>query len=197
MIVQIPRGLRDRLEAVEEAVASGGGTDYQVDGVGGGGPSPLRTNISFENATVEDDEEFDYTYVTVNLSQRQSRNAYAAGIASGASVDMDVNSHNYSGWLFLGVNVDQAMRVRVYGSDAARDADAARPIGEDPTGEHGLILELVLDAATDWTLAPPAAGFNPLPTDSQFYVRITNLAALGDVSATFAYVPLEAKAAGG
>jgi hypothetical protein len=38
---------------------------------------------------------------------------------------------------------DKEARVRVYSTSAYRTADAARPIGTDPTGEHGVLLEVV------------------------------------------------------
>lgn len=41
------------------------------------------------------------------------------------------------------ISTDKAARVRLYATAAQRDADEARAIGTDPTGDHGLIFEFV------------------------------------------------------
>jgi hypothetical protein len=68
-------------------------------------------------------------------------------------------------------------RVRLYSTTAKRDADAARAIGEDPTGDHGLMLEYItatglLSAA----LSPMVDGYSleATPTKDIPY-SITNL----------------------
>jgi hypothetical protein len=42
---------------------------------------------------------------------------------------------------------DRACRVRLYRTTEYRDADEERPVGEDPTGDHGLIVECVFASA--------------------------------------------------
>jgi hypothetical protein len=67
-------------------------------------------------------------------------------------------------------------RVRLYGTAAFRDADVSRVLGTDPTGEHGLLLELVTTAPTlVFTLAPPAALVNDdtVQADTLYY-SVTN-----------------------
>ncbi|MBD1864185.1 MULTISPECIES: hypothetical protein [Trichocoleus] len=57
--------------------------------------------------------------------------------------------------LLLNVTSSAPVRIRLYRSEAYRVADLNRAIGTDPSGEHGLILDLVLQAGNlDWDLAP-------------------------------------------
>jgi len=60
----------------------------------------------------------------------------------------------------LTVTADRAARVRFYATTAQRDADTARAIGTDPTGNHGLLLETVLTAGNlAYTVSPSARLF--------------------------------------
>lgn len=45
------------------------------------------------------------------------------------------------------LEADKACRVRLYRTAAYMAADLARPIGTDPTGDHGLIVEVVFEEA--------------------------------------------------
>ena len=60
------------------------------------------------------------------------------------------------------VTVDRACRVRLYINTASRTADNSRPPGTDPTGEHGVILDLRLDGTTglEWDVTDPPTGRN-------------------------------------
>jgi hypothetical protein len=68
-------------------------------------------------------------------------------------------------------------RVRLYATAAKRDADATRAIGDDPTGDHGLMLEYItatglLSAA----LSPMVDGYSLEATPSEdIPYTITNL----------------------
>lgn len=49
-------------------------------------------------------------------------------------------------WLVTEVVTDHPARVRIYNSAAHRASDAARAIGVEPTGDHGLLMEVVTTA---------------------------------------------------
>lgn len=76
------------------------------------------------------------------------------------------------------IEVDRAARVQLYQTDAAATADAARNPGVDPLGEHGLILDVLLDGSTGliWDVVDPPTGTNmeATPVEDITY-RITNL----------------------
>lgn len=93
----------------------------------------------------------------------------------------------------LRVAADRACRVRLYTTAAKRDADAARAIGTDPTGDHGLILEVVLTAtllALDLAPQPLASNMDAPPADSIYY-NIENRSTAGAVTVTFTRQRLE------
>ncbi len=60
----------------------------------------------------------------------------------------------------LRIEVDRNCRVRFYQTAAARTADAARAPGTDPTGEHGVILDVRLNGTTGliWDVTDPTTG---------------------------------------
>jgi hypothetical protein len=63
------------------------------------------------------------------------------------------------GYRVLSVTVDRACRIRLYTNTTKRTADAGRAVGTDPTGDHGLMLELVFTAAGTLTMSPLVDGF--------------------------------------
>jgi hypothetical protein len=87
-----------------------------------------------------------------------------------------------------------ACRIRLYSTAAYRTADAARPPGTDPTGEHGVMLDIVLPAGNlTWDLSPLAAVTNDDgPPISDIYYAIQNKSgAAAAVTATLTRITLE------
>lgn len=62
------------------------------------------------------------------------------------------------GYRLMKIQTDKACRVRMYATAAQQAADAARPIGTDPTGDHGLLFEYVATGAETVTLNPFVDG---------------------------------------
>lgn len=86
------------------------------------------------------------------------------------------------------VVTDIPARVRIYASEAQRDADIARPVGTKPTGNHGRLFELVSTAAQlEWTLTP-VVDMTAEEEDGIFYVTVNNLSNSTDtVNVSFHY----------
>ena len=62
-------------------------------------------------------------------------------------------------FMLVKISTTVAARVRVYTTAAYRTADAARAIGTEPTGEHGLVAEVVTTSGNlSIDLAPFAFG---------------------------------------
>lgn len=59
----------------------------------------------------------------------------------------------------LYLTVDRACRVRLYTNTTKRTADAARAPGTDPTGDHGVMLDVVMTAGGTLTLSPLVDGY--------------------------------------
>ena len=104
----------------------------------------------------------------------------------------DITSVLKPGYRLLKVETDVAARVRVYDSTAHRTADASRAIGTDPTGVHGVILDLVTTVSDlSWWLSPVVDGYTADSTDS-VPLTITNLSGGTDtVTIIFTWVRSE------
>lgn len=98
------------------------------------------------------------------------------------------------GYRLLHIATDKAARVQIYSTTAARTADASRPIGTDPTGNHGLMLEYVTTAsvlAADLSPFVDAASMEGTPSTS-IPIRVTNLSvSTGTVATTLTWIRTE------
>jgi hypothetical protein len=80
-------------------------------------------------------------------------------------------------WKLYRLAADRSCRVRAYLRQAQRLADAARPIGANPTGEHGCIFDFYLPPTNlDWDSArrPDGCNLDDL-TSSNAWVAVTNM----------------------
>lgn len=112
----------------------------------------------------------------------------AAGASAVGAVDMAVGYRLYE------LVTNRPVRVRLYTTVAHRDADAARPLGTDPTGDHGLMLEYVTTVDTlSASLSPLVDGFSGEdPPSISIPYRIDNLDSVaGAVSCTLTYIRTE------
>ena len=113
-----------------------------------------------------------------------------ASLANNATEDTTVTLK--PGYRLLKVETDVAARVRVYDSTANRTADAARAVGTDPTGEHGVILDFVTTAGNlAWWLNPVVDGYTTAGTDT-VPLAITNVSGSTDtVTVTLTWIRSE------
>ena len=109
------------------------------------------------------------------LQTRATATITTASLAAGASESGTVTlAKGYRLWRII---TTAAARVRLYTTTAKRDADASRPVGTDPTGNHGCVLEVVTTLAglLDLDLSPTVDGFDGKGTpDGVIPYRITN-----------------------
>lgn len=98
-----------------------------------------------------------------------------ASLAAGVTETGTVPFPGKSG-IIVETTTSAPARLRLYGTAALRDADLARPLGTDPSGLHGLLLELVTTAPTlDFINAPPVSVSNSDgPRVSDLYYAIEN-----------------------
>lgn len=132
--------------------------------------------------------------VTVSISSPGRADADATAVALDPDDEDDLLLTMYKGYTLYSIATNRPARVRLYVNAAYRAADAARPIGTDPTGDHGLLLEVVTEAGhLTYALAPPVLGFtDETPASDDTACRITNLdGATGDTTVTFTYLPTE------
>jgi hypothetical protein len=107
------------------------------------------------------------------------------------------NTHNVTmakSYRLLSVQADRACRVRLYATAAARTADAARLIGVDPTGNHGVVIDLVFTAADTWLLAPQVLGssMESVPASTIAIAVQNRSGSTHTVALTFTYIQSEA-----
>ena len=121
---------------------------------------------------------------------RTTAEVTTSSLANNATEDITVTLK--SGYRLLKVETDVAARVRVYDSIDHRTADATRAIGTDPSGVHGVILDLVTTASTlAWWLSPVVDGYTENAGDT-VPLAITNLSGSTDtVTVIFTWVRSE------
>ena len=81
------------------------------------------------------------------------------------------------GYRIYRVVTDRAARVRLYATVAKQEADASRPIGTDPAGDHGLLFEYVTTSSALGAFLSPTvdgASFESVPSPN-IPVTITNV----------------------
>lgn len=111
-------------------------------------------------------------------------------LANGATANVTMTLP--AGYRLLKIETDVAARVRLYDSAASRTADASRPIGTDPTGRHGVILDFVTtQAALSWWMNPVVDGYTA-DASTSVPVAVTNLSGgAHTVTVTLTYVRSE------
>ena len=99
-----------------------------------------------------------------------------------------------SGYRVIRVITNVAARVRLYATEAARDADVARTTLVDPEGNHGCVLEVVTTPALlDLFLSPVPQGYVFATDQDQVPWRIENLGgSTAPVNVTLYWQPQEA-----
>lgn len=90
--------------------------------------------------------------------------------------------------------VNRPCRVRLYAKSAYRDADASRPLGTDPSGEHGLICDIAFPTGNlEIDFSPVIIGANlDTPISKDIYYNITNMDSVdGDITVSLSLIELE------
>jgi hypothetical protein len=99
-----------------------------------------------------------------------------------------------AGYRVLRLATNRAARVRLYTTTAKRDADTARAVGVTPTGDHGLVLDVVTTSGVlALDLSPTVDGWDAKATpDGAIPIRVTNLDNVtGTVNVTLTYLRTE------
>lgn len=74
----------------------------------------------------------------------------------------------------LSLVVDNECRVRLYASAADQTADSARPFGTDPTGDHGVLLDVEIGSALTLRINPATLLYTS-DGSSNFYISVENM----------------------
>lgn len=94
----------------------------------------------------------------------------------------------------LSIATNRPARIRFYATAALRDADASRPLGTDPTGNHGLFLEVVTSTGQLTQILSPQVDISNMESSpsSSIPYTVTNLdASAGVVTTSITYISTE------
>jgi hypothetical protein len=130
--------------------------------------------------------------------RRAWASAITGSLASGASGVVSLELPNAVAARLLSLSTNKRARVRVYGDQAARVADAGRPFlaGAEPPGDHGVQLDYNNDSKAGGcrvrvTPLVDAANLDDPPT-TRLYLSVTNFEATSAVTVAFLYLSTEA-----
>jgi hypothetical protein len=115
-------------------------------------------------------------------------------LASGASGNVSLFG-SAAGIRLLRLSTNKRSRVRLYGDQSARTADLARALGQEPSGDHGVLLDYAMTAKASGgigKMAPTVDAHNlDNPPANVHYVNLVNFDAEGTVVVAFEYLPTE------
>jgi hypothetical protein len=104
---------------------------------------------------------------------RTTAAATTSSLTDGQSGPLNITG--FKSYSLLKVQTSAASWVRIYTSEAARIADAARSEGVDPSPGAGVIAEIITTGAETILISPGALGFNDEgPVTTNIPVRVTN-----------------------
>ena len=150
----------------------------------------LETAVGIDNS--DDPASLDYR-VRNGASIRKTLTVTSDTIAANAT-DATKTLAIGKGCFIVKMETDHPAWVRLYSSQAAQTADAARPQTTDPTGEHGVLLEVITtEANLALDLSPAAMCYNlEAVPDTNLPVTITNLDNVSrEILVTVTVIPLE------
>ena len=128
--------------------------DMQEGWVQGGATSLLNTDALAEGS-------LNKYFTNARVKQAFIREDVSFAAATLANVATATNTVNIATrYQLLHITTSHPSRVRLYASAAQRDADVTRPIGTDPTGNHGLLFEFISSSELlSADLSPLVDGF--------------------------------------
>lgn len=129
---------------------------------------------------------------TGSIVARTSASLTTSSLANGAQQQTTIGMS--VGYRIYQITTDKPARVRLYGTPAKQAADASRPIGVDPIGDHGLLFEFVTTALVLQAYLSPlvdGASFES-PPGPNIPITVTNLSgSSGTVQVTLVYAVTE------
>lgn len=167
------KGVHPNLAALKTAYSTASAGDYATIDAGTGQSAKLaiwdendsdwveigEVSLSTTDMVVEGEDNLyfkDYRVKAAFISENVTFSA--AALANNANTVNTVNIA--SRYQLLHITTSHSCRVRLYTSTAKRDADLTRPIGTDPTGDHGLMFEFISTTELlNADLSPVVDGF--------------------------------------
>lgn len=113
----------------------------------------------------------------IGLEARAEETFSTGSLALDATANVDLDLTDALASVVLLTETNRPARVRAYCTSGYRAADAARDVADDPSGDHGCLLEVVTAITALAIPSCPAAHlFNLDPTpEATIYFHVTNL----------------------
>jgi hypothetical protein len=127
-----------------------------------------------------------------SMASRTTPAGTTSSLANNASADLSITG--FKSYFVMSIETNYAAWVRLYISESARSADAARTQLTDPTPDSGVIAEVVTSGSETVILAPGVIGFNnETSVTTAIPCRVTNLSGSSyPITVTLKLVQLEA-----
>ena len=111
---------------------------------------------------------------STGLSLRTTVTGTTASIAANITANIEITG--FKGYALYKIGVTNNAWVRVYTTQAARLADSTRSSGIDPSGNAGVIAEIITTGNQTISLSPAVMGYNDEATpNTNISVAVTNL----------------------
>jgi exosome complex RNA-binding protein Rrp4 len=111
---------------------------------------------------------------STGLSSRTTVTGTTASIAANITANIEITG--FKGYALYKIGVTNNAWVRVYTTQAARLADSTRSSGIDPSGNAGVIAEIITTGNQTISLSPAVMGYNDEATpNTNIAVAVTNL----------------------
>lgn len=151
----------------------------------------IPKRVVFDTFTISDPALSNYKTTTISIDKildvpnRYVDQFIIPEISANTSVTGEILLQNVSA-LFAIQATDANIRIRLYRTSVARDADITRGLEVSPSGSHGVLLDAVYTSAnTADILSPFVTLVNDAdPEDGKIYYTITNLTSIGKFSFT-------------
>jgi hypothetical protein len=109
-----------------------------------------------------------------SITARTTLAGTATSLANNSTASITISGS--PSYFLLSLSTNNSAWVRLYVDNASRVADAARPIGTDPTYGSGVITEVITLGPSTQLITPSVAGFNnDSPATDSIYCAVTNL----------------------
>lgn len=160
--------------------------------------APVKNMRTIFPATVVADTSGTTTTTTTVISPTRTSAAISGGTLASVAAAATVTGTLTMAKSFMLQQVVSTfkVRVRLYSTAAARDADVNRANSQQiaPGTQHGMICDLYLNTADKltWVMSPAVDGSDMDAGTATIYFSVTNLeTTTKSLSVTFTYLPLE------
>jgi len=105
---------------------------------------------------------------------RTSASITTSSVANAATISASITG--FKGYNLYKISTNVSAWVRIYSSQAARTADAARSSAVDPSADAGVVAEVITSGSQTVSFAPAVQGWNnESPVSSVIPLAVTNL----------------------